>query len=133
MGYKTDFSDVEWEMIREEFPVHSTGRPKQYSTRAVMNAIRYQQHTGCQWDMLPNDFPPTKVVQHFFYLWRDTRLFEKIQQTLHQELRKRQGRKSTPSLGIIDAQSVKTVQKGGRVGLMPARKSRVEKGILSST
>ena len=67
MSYKTDMNEQEWLLIEEVFPVHKIGRPREYGNREIMNAIRYQQHTGCQWDMLPNDFPPHGVVQHHFY------------------------------------------------------------------
>ncbi len=129
MSYRTDLTDEEWALIAHAFPVYKTGRRKIYSNREIMNAIRYQQRTGCQWDMLPNDLVPEAVVRHFFYEWRDNGLFERIQEKLHRQLRRLEGREEEPSLGIIDAQSVKTVQKGGRAGMMLARKLRVENAI----
>ena len=132
MGYKTDMNEQEWLLIEEVFPVHKIGRPREYGNREIMNAIRYQQHTGCQWDMLPNDFPPYGVVQHHFYEWRNNGLFEKMQKKLHAMLRKKQGRKEEPSLAIIDSQSVKTGQKGGSVAMMLERKLKVESDISPS-
>lgn len=132
MGYKTDMNEQEWLLIEEVFPVHKIGRPREYGNREIMNAIRYQQHTGCQWDMLPNDFPPHGVVQHHFYEWRNNGLFEKMQKKLHAMLRKKQCRKEEPSLAIIDSQSVKTGQKGGSVAMMLERKSKVESDISLS-
>ena len=132
MSYKTDINEQEWLLIEEVFPVHKIGRPREYGNREIMNAIRYQQHTGCQWDMLPNDFPPHGVVQHHFYEWRNNGLFEKMQKKLHAMLRKKQGRKEEPSLAIIDSQSVKTGQKGGSVAMMLGRKSKVESDISLS-
>ena len=125
-------NEQEWLLIEEVFPVHKIGRPREYGNREIMNAIRYQQHTGCQWDMLPNDFPPHGVVQHHFYEWRNNGLFEKMQKKLHAMLRKKQGRKEEPSLAIIDSQSVKTGQKGGSVAMMLERKSKVESDISLS-
>ena len=132
MGYKTDMNEQEWLLIEEVSPVHKIGRPREYGNREIMNAIRYQQHTGCQWDMLPNDFPPHGVVQHHFYEWRNNGLFEKMQKKLHAMLRKKQCRKEEPSLAIIDSQSVKTGQKGGSVAMMLERKSKVESDISPS-
>ena len=132
MSYKTDINEQEWLLIEEVFPVHKIGRPREYGNREIMNAIRYQQHTGCQWDMLPNEFPPHGVVQHHFYEWRNNGLFEKMQKKLHAMLRKKQGRKEEPSLAIIDSQSVKTGQKGGSVAMMLERKSKVESDISLS-
>ena len=132
MSYKTDINEQEWLLIEEVFPVHKIGRPREYGNREIMNAIRYQQHTGCQWDMLPNDFPPHGVVQHHFYEWRNNGLFEKMQKKLHAMLRKKQCRKEEPSLAIIDSQSVKTGQKGGSVAMMLERKLKVESDISPS-
>ncbi len=35
--------------------------------REVVNAILYMARTGCQWRMLPQDFPPKSTVQEYFY------------------------------------------------------------------
>jgi transposase len=54
------------------------GRPRETALRAVLDAILYMARTGCQWRMLPKDFPPFTTVQGYFYDWRDNGLFEKI-------------------------------------------------------
>jgi transposase len=59
------------------------GRPREIELRAVLDAILYITRTGCQWRMLPKDFPPFTTVQGYFYDWRDNRLFETINFTLH--------------------------------------------------
>jgi transposase len=42
------------------------GRPIVYPRRDVVDAIRYLDRTGCQWDALPVDFPHHKLVYHYF-------------------------------------------------------------------
>ena len=121
MAYKTDISEREWEEIKEEFAAYPTGRPRQHDIREIINAIRYQQRTGCQWSLLPKDFPPAKAVKYHFYKWRNSGLFERLQYRLHEKLRMQEGRNAKPSLGLIDSQSVKTVQKGDLEDLMVAR------------
>ncbi len=43
------------------------GRPRETELRAVLDAILYIARTGCQWRMLPKDFPPFTTVQGYFY------------------------------------------------------------------
>ena len=126
MGYRTDISDREWEIIAKDFAPYRTGRKRDHNIEEVINAIPYQQKTGCQWDLLPNDFPPHKAVKYYFYNWRDSGFWEDLQQKLHKKLREALNREAEPSLGIMDAQSVKTVQKGGLGAMTRARKLRVE-------
>ena len=44
--------------------------------RAVWDAIQYMAATGCQWAMLPKDFPPFTTVQYYFYLLRNSGLLD---------------------------------------------------------
>ncbi len=73
-----------------------------------MNAIMYILKTGCQWRMLPKDFPPYNTVFYYFNKWKREGVFEELMDTLHRMVRKLLGREETPSLGIIDSRSVKS-------------------------
>ena len=73
-----------------------------------MNAIMYILKTGCQWRMLPKDFPPHNTVFYYFNKWKLEGVFEELMDTLHRMVRKLMGREETPSLGIIDSRSVKS-------------------------
>lgn len=64
-----------------------------------------------------------------FWRWRNIGLWEKIMHELRKRVRVKAGRNPDPTLGIIDSQSVKTVQKGGSVVTMAARKRKVASGI----
>ena len=70
--YASDPTDAEWRLI-EPFmpPVKRLGRPRETDVRAVVDAILYIARTGCQWRLLPKDFPPFTTVQGYFYDWRD--------------------------------------------------------------
>ena len=83
------------------------GRPRETELRAVLDAILYIARTGCQWRMLPKDFPPFTTVQGYFYDWRDDGLFEKINFELLLRARETAGREPSPSAGAIDSQSAR--------------------------
>ena len=70
--YASDLTDAEWALIEPHMPaVKRLGRPRETELRAVWDAILYIARTGCQWRMLPKDFPPFTTVQGYFYDWRD--------------------------------------------------------------
>jgi transposase len=68
--------------------------------RSVLDAILYIARTGCQWRMLPKDFPPFTTVQGYFYDWRDQGLFGKINFVLLLQARQAAGREASPSLPV---------------------------------
>jgi len=39
--------------------------------RAVTNAIFYLLRTGCQWRLLPREFPAWGTVYHYFRIWKN--------------------------------------------------------------
>jgi len=90
------------------------GRPRVWGLREILDAIFYIEKTGCQWRMLPKDFPPKETVWQQFRHWRDDKTLENIRLTLNQQVRQKVGKASLPSVVIADSQSVKTAQKGGR-------------------
>ena len=64
--------------------------------------------------MLPHDLPPWRIVFHYFRTWRKDRTWQRANDALLSNLRQSQGRAASPSAAVIDSQSVKTTEKGGR-------------------
>jgi len=99
----------EWELIAPLLPLAKRGgRPRTTDLRAVVDAILYIASSGCQWRMLPKDFPPISTVQGYFYAWRDSFLWQSINHLLVMSTRELEGREASPTAGVIDSQSVKT-------------------------
>jgi putative transposase len=109
MSFTTDLTDSEWEVITT---IHPDNRQRRHSLRSVWNAIFYIVKTGCQWRMLPGEFPPWQTVYYYYRQWRDRGIIEEVHNALRQSVRRRAGRQESPSAAIADSQSVKSTHSG---------------------
>lgn len=111
MLYPTNVTDAQWQMLEKLIP--ETRRKRKYPIRHIVNGLFYLIKTGCQWRMLPNDFPKWQLVYYYFRKWESEELIDQINQALIEERRVKQGRQRQPSVVIADCQTVKTTMLGG--------------------
>lgn len=104
--YPSDLTDKQWQVIKDLFEQE---RKRRHSLRSIVNAILYITKSGCQWRMLPKDFAPWQTVYYYFRQWKLNGLLEELHDYLVEKVRIQNERNPVPSVGIIDSQSVKTV------------------------
>ena len=115
LRYPSDVTDSEWEHIESLIPPAKRGGGKRsVSMREVVNGMMYVLSTGCQWRYIPKDLPARSTVNGYFCLWSYDGTVEKIHHALFVKCREQAEREDSPTAAIIDSQSVKSAEKGGR-------------------
>lgn len=112
--YASDCTDKEWDIIAPDLAqTPGPGRKRTVNLRQVVNAIFYRVRTGCQWRMLPKEFPDWRHVWYYYKKWTADGTWERLNDLLRRRLRQLVGKEPDPSLAILDSQSVKATEAGG--------------------
>jgi transposase len=128
-SYPSDVSDAEWEFLLPYLTLMREDAPQRaYDMREVFNAIRYVVKTGCQWRMLPHDFPDWTVVYQQARRWIHADVFEQVAHDLRVCLRMLNERDEQPSAAILDGRTLQsTPESGDRAGYDGAKKKKGSK------
>lgn len=105
-------------------------RKRFWPLRSVLDAIFYVSKGGIQWRMMPQGFPPWQTVYYYYRRWRHSGLWDLLHDCLHKRVRRKNGKQDSPSVGIVESQSVKTVQQGGQRGYDAAKRIKGRKRHL---
>jgi putative transposase len=129
--YPSDLTPTQWKRLRRLLPpVKPGGRPRSVKLCEVLNGIFYIVRGGCAWRMMPKDLPPWSTCYDYFRQWRNDGTWQRIKDALRTQVRHRHQRKKSPSMALLDPQSVKTTEQGGPQGKDPFQKSNGRKRHL---
>jgi transposase len=121
--YPSDLTNEEWALIEPLLPVpQGSGRPRRYSLREIMNGIRYVLRYGIPWDAMPKDLPPSSICYDYWRMLSDGGHMQRINHELVMRDREKAGREASPTLVIVDAQTIKCDAPHGERGYDAAKK-----------
>src|SRR5262245_47382272 len=125
--YDTDLTDAQFSVLEPLLPPPKARGRSRADLRAVLDGILYLARTGCQWRLLPPDFPPWSTVHTWYRRWRQDGTWDRVNEALRRQVRLRAGLDPSPRSSAADSQSVKTTPQGGPKGFDSGKKVKGRK------
>jgi transposase len=73
-NYASDITREEFEIIRKDLEgAKKVTKPRKKDLYDIFCAILYLVKSGCQWRMLPADFPKFGIVRYYYDVWSKPR------------------------------------------------------------
>lgn len=70
-------SDAQWARVRPLIArIAHPGGLLEHDLRAMLGAILYRALTGCDWEEIPNSYPPAARIEELYRHWRQLGLLE---------------------------------------------------------
>ena len=117
LRYPSDLTPHEFAVVAPYLPAQHNlrGRPRQVDLHEIINALSYWLRSGCQWRMLPKDFPRWKTVYSYYWRWCRAGIWQHLHQALYSQARVHQGRNPEPTAAILDAMATDKKRVDGRL------------------
>ena len=126
----TDLTEAQWRYLAPFLPrAKRRGRPRT-PLRQVVEAILYVVKAGCQWRLLPPNFPPWQTVYHHFRCWSRAGILTALNHRLRAFVRTAVGKRSRPTAAVLDSQTVRSDPHGGTVGYDAGKQTKGRKRFL---
>jgi transposase len=138
LRYPSDLTEAEWAEVGPAIPpARPGGNRRTVDIREVVNGVMSVLGTRCQWRAIPKDLPPRSTIYEYLDRWSHDGTLERLHHALYVKCREQIGHEASPTAAVIDSQSVKSAEKGGRgstrTASMRARRSKARSGISLST
>lgn len=116
-----DLTDKQWEILEPllpELPRRADGRGRPWAdSRKLLNGMLWVLRTGAQWEDLPGRYGTKSTCHRRFQQWVEAGVFERILQTLAEDLKERGGLDLSEC--FVDA-TFASAKKGDPVSAPPA-------------
>ena len=129
MGYRTDLTDKQWSIIEQIFRSNKGQHLAEHPKRDMVNAVLYLVKTGCQWNLLPNDFPPYEAVRSFYRRAVKSGKWEQALDLLVKKTAKVQDANPPLVMGLSTPKAQKQLWLLMTEALTAAKRSKAESGI----